>query len=110
MMVFTDSERKLLLVIGALLLAGALIRLLPVKYPSDFSRNPVTISQAPQPVDINKASRKELMSIPGIGQVIAERIIRYRNEAGPFHHAEELLNIRGIGPKSLAAIREYITF
>ncbi len=110
MRVFTDSERKLLLIIGALLLAGALLRLLPVKYPSNFSQNSVAVSHAPQPVDMNQASLEELMSIPGIGQVIAERIIRYRSEAGPFHHAEELLKIRGIGPKSLAAIRDYITF
>lgn len=110
MRVFTDSERKVLLAIGALLLAGTLLRVLPVKHRPGFSQKSVGVSHTVMPVDINKASLKELVSIPGIGQVIAQRIIRYRSEAGPFNDPEELLKIRGIGPTSLAAIREYITF
>ena len=60
-------------------------------------------------VNINEADIDELMSIPYIGEVIAERIIDYRNENGPFEDEEELLNISGIGEKKLNNIINYIT-
>jgi competence protein ComEA len=59
-------------------------------------------------IDINKASAEQLTRIPGIGKVMAERIILFREEHGPFRRVEDLLKIKGIGEKSLQKLRPYV--
>lgn len=61
-------------------------------------------------VNVNTASSKELESLPGIGEVIAQRIIEYREQSGPFYRPEQLLEVKGIGEKKLEAIKDLITF
>ena len=61
-----------------------------------------------RPVNINTASAQELQLIPGIGGTLAERIIQYRSENGPFKDAESLTAVRGIGDKSFAKLRPWI--
>ncbi|PNV79771.1 MAG: competence protein ComEA, partial [Dictyoglomus turgidum] len=61
-------------------------------------------------VNINTASKEELESLPGIGPTLAQRIIEYREENGPFGSAEDLLNVKGIGEKKLERIRDQITW
>jgi len=56
-------------------------------------------------VDINTATVEELMSVPGIGQSIAQRIAEFREKNGPFKTVDDLLKVQGIGEKSLARIR-----
>lgn len=63
--------------------------------------------ESPTQICINTASGKDLTIIPGIGPVTADRIIEYRDEHGEFSAFEELLEVRGIGPKTLATIKEY---
>lgn len=63
-----------------------------------------------QPIPINRANKEALMSIDGIGKVLAGRIINLREKRGGFTSPEELLEVRGIGAKKLASIREKITF
>lgn len=60
-------------------------------------------------VDINTAGVEELMDVPGIGQVIAQRIVEYRDKNGPYASVDDLLKVQGIGEKSLARIRERLT-
>lgn len=60
-----------------------------------------------RPIDINKASKQELMRLPGIGEVMAERIITARKER-PFETPEDLLRVPGIGKKKLEQLRPYI--
>jgi competence ComEA-like helix-hairpin-helix protein len=55
-------------------------------------------------VDLNRASKRDLMRLPGIGEVTAGKIIRYREERGGFGSVGELLRVSGIGPKKLAKI------
>lgn len=61
------------------------------------------------PVNINTATARELEALPGIGEVIAQRIIDYRNTHGPFGSVDELINIKGIGEKKLAELKPYAT-
>ena len=60
-------------------------------------------------LDINTATKAQLMELPGIGEVMAERIIAYRTEQGLFSSIDALLDIEGIGEKTLQQIEKMIT-
>lgn len=61
------------------------------------------------PLDINQADSEALQALPGIGEVLAGRIIAYRDENGPFSSPDQLMNVEDIGEKRLEAILDYIT-
>jgi competence protein ComEA len=60
-------------------------------------------------VNINTATAEELESLPGIGEVTAQRIIDYREANGPFETIEDIQNVSGIGPKTFEGMRDLIT-
>ena len=60
-------------------------------------------------IDLNMATKKELESLPGVGEVIAQRILDYRNQNGMFETLEELKNVQGIGDKVFEELEPYIT-
>ena len=60
-------------------------------------------------LNINTATKEQLMTLPGIGEVRALQIIAMRQEQGGFTSIEDLLNISGIGDKTLEAIRPHLT-
>ena len=60
------------------------------------------------PIDLNRATARELIQLPGVGEVIAKRIVDFREEHGPFKRVEDLMKVKGIGEKSLEKIRPYI--
>ena len=82
-----------------------------------ISQPPTTVTAAPTTppapeedlVNINTASVLELATLPTIGEVIAQRIVDYRAEHGPFKTVGELTAVEGIGEKRLESILDYIT-
>ena len=60
-------------------------------------------------VNINRATAAELQTIPGIGPVIAERIVAHRGEHGPFRQVDELMLVAGVGERTLARIAPLVT-
>jgi len=60
-------------------------------------------------ININSASQAELTDLPGIGNVIAGRIVDYRTQNGAFSKIDDLTNISGIGEKRFEAIKDRIT-
>ena len=69
---------------------------------------PTTTAPTFTPVDLNTASQAQLESVKGIGPVTAANIIAYRASAGRFTSVDELLNVQGIGAKTLEKIRPYV--
>ena len=61
------------------------------------------------PVNINTADAAELAALPGIGEVLAQRILDYRRVYGDFSAVEQLTNVEGIGEGKLETILELIT-
>ena len=61
------------------------------------------------PVNINTADADTLAALPGIGQVLAKRILAYRQQNGSFRVVEVITNVEGIGEKKAEAILELIT-
>jgi competence ComEA-like helix-hairpin-helix protein len=60
-------------------------------------------------VNINSASVEQLSLLPRIGPSVAQRIVDFRKENGPFKSVDDLMLVRGIGEKSLAGIRAYLS-
>jgi competence ComEA-like helix-hairpin-helix protein len=76
-----------------------------------FSSVAIAAQKTPpaKPIDVNAATIKELVELPGVGQVTAQRIIDMRQKSGRFRRVEDLLAVRGISQKKLDALRPYIT-
>jgi competence ComEA-like helix-hairpin-helix protein len=62
-----------------------------------------------QPININTADSTQLQLVPGIGPSTAEKILQMRKSYGAFKSVNELMAIRGLGPKRLEKMRKYLT-
>ncbi len=63
----------------------------------------------PGSININTASKKDLIKLPGIGEKTADRIIEYRTNVKKFKSKDDLMNVKGIGQKKFEALKEFIT-
>lgn len=66
------------------------------------------MSEEPQRLDLNAASAEELERLPGIGPVIARRIVEFRQTHGPFAMVDDLIEVPGIGARTLEKLRALV--
>ncbi|UCD54757.1 MAG: helix-hairpin-helix domain-containing protein [Candidatus Omnitrophota bacterium] len=107
---FTKEERIILLFLLAALFVGTAVtyhkKLNPGYLQSiEFDEKKI---QEFKKININKAGSKELLKIRGIGPVLAERIISYREKYGHFREAEDIKKVKGIGDKTFEKIKKEI--
>ena len=88
------GQRCALLVMATLLFAGA--------------ANATSKKPPAHPVNINSASSAQLQQVPGIGPATADKILQMRKSYGAFKSVDDLLAIRGLGPKRLEKMRKYL--
>lgn len=113
---FTRNEVVLLGAVCAAVLAGLAVSW-TVSRPA-----PVVVHGSPQPlpaatppvvagpltVSLNLATAEELEHLPGIGPVLARRIVEDRSRNGQYARVEDLLRVKGIGPRKLEKLRPYL--
>ena len=127
---FTKNEQKVFLFLSVVFLSGVAIKIyktyvIPPEAPRfDYAQSDsvflersksVNADSAAVPgaeiirtVNVNTATKSELMMLPGIGEATAERILLYREEQGKFKKPADLKNIKGIGDKKFEKLKPYI--
>ncbi len=78
----------------------------PPPSPPTVPQSPPT---APERLDLNQADAAALTALPGVGPVLAERILAHRQQVGPFASPDDLTGVRGIGPALVERLRSQIT-
>lgn len=111
---FSKAQMKTLILLAVLLVVGGGYLLVRDVYPKAEAKPRfwrVTTRDGYQPLlvlDINHAPADSLELIPGIGPVLAERIISYRRDHGHFAAVESLVHVPGIGPAAMEKIKPYV--
>ena len=116
---FTDAELRGARVLAILLVLGTLTDLVRARHPR-FASPPAAAPAATAAaettraagtggprgaLDLNTATAAELDALPGIGPVLAARIVEHRRLHGAFRSVDELLSVPGIGPRLLARLK-----
>jgi competence protein ComEA len=84
-----------------------------IRVPAKVTPVPASAASAPETaspskINLNTATLDQLDSLPGIGPSLAQRIIEYRTNSGPFQSVDDLLKIKGIGQSLVDKIRELV--
>ena len=80
----------------------------PVIPPSQRHAQALPRQPVPVTLDLNRATEEELERLPGIGPVLARRIVQYRETRGTFRDVEQLRQVKGIGKKTFERIRTFV--
>ena len=113
------QQRGLIILIATALVASGLVfffsrlRTPSFELPAPIELTDVQIllpifSDANEKINLNTASAVELTALPGIGDVLAARIVAYRQEHGPFQTVDALAQVSGIGDKLVEKIRDLV--
>lgn len=113
------QERGLIILVAIGIIASGLALLLPsFSHRAKITIAPIELSGAkvlpptfldsPPRIDLNSAGVDELKTLPGIGEVLAQRIVAYRREHGPFKSLDELTNVSGIGKSVIEKISDLV--
>lgn len=112
----TWAEYAAIVICAILIIFTLATRLRPTPEGFTVERGTAEVIESAAPIgyvagklDINSASADELCDLPGIGEVLASRIIEYRDELGGFTEISQLTEVKGIGDSLLENISEYIT-
>lgn len=81
----------------------------PSRLPGKPSSHAVRALQLGKPLDVNLAGAQDWALLPGIGPRLASRIVAFRQQHGHFQSPDELVRVRGIGPRMLAKLRPHLT-
>ncbi len=101
-----DARRAVLLAaVAATVLSAAIC---PGEAAGPGSPAESAAASARNPVDLNAATSADLQAVPGIGKVLADRIVEFREKNGPFGRVDDLVKVQGIGEKSLEKLRPYL--
>jgi competence ComEA-like helix-hairpin-helix protein len=124
---FTKNEQKVFLFLSVVFLAGVAVKgykayfAPPVRTAFEYSsidsvffarsadaaKDSLT-APVPSVIDLNSATKEQLMSLPGIGEAMAERIMLHRQEKGRFRRIDELKKVKGIGEKKFEKLTPHI--
>ena len=96
---------------AAVLLALILTALVGWRWCADhFGTRPTELQRDPtHRIDLNRASRADLMQVPGVGPQLADRIVAERDSRGKFTRVEELRGVHGVGDATLSKLRPWVT-
>jgi len=109
-----------LLLMAAVFLTGVAVQVLQAARAAEgepyvittgrTAADPVTppVPEDTKPLDLNTATLEQLQTLPGVGPVLAQRIVDLRTERGVFSSVEELLEVKGIGAATLEQLRSYV--
>lgn len=78
--------------------------------PEIETKNGAVSGSVDEGINLNSATAAQLEDLPGVGPVLADRIVGHRTERGPFHTVEDLLDVPGIGEAKLAQMRDSISY
>jgi competence ComEA-like helix-hairpin-helix protein len=107
MIPLTSSERKVFLFLSFLIILGLGLSVFHKTHGSKVSLCEGFVeARASKPLNLNDATHKELVALPGVGETTARAILKERVARGGFKDVAELKHVKGIGDVKLARLKE----
>lgn len=103
---FTPQEKKAIIVLCLLLLLGGVLRLVRFNEKIEYADQ----KEERLLININSNNLNELIKLPGVGEKTAKKIFEYRKKFGDFSSFSDLKNVKGLGDKKVANMKDFIVF